>query len=366
DHSIYDYSASQVRQRFQNISATIGFRNTDITGSGISYDPTIAVNSFTNQNKLTEQTAIANVPLEMKLTDQFALKLGLNADITTYSTTGFIPAIKFNNNIYQVAPEVVYSGAVFNLHVGFTPAWDNNETNVLPNIYGELPLAKKKFTIQAGFVGKYDKNTYQNLSAINPYLATFAAERNTKEVEVYGGIKANIAKHFVVSAKAGVVRFNNLPFFINDTATDSKAFLISNESSVHDMRIHGEASYISEEKLTITAGFTTNTYAGFTDNKRAWGTVPFELNASARWQAFKRLLLKSDLVAFAGGPYITKGDATKTSAGGVDLSAGAEFSVVKRVSLWLDVNNILNDKYQRWNNYQVYGINFVGGLLVKF
>jgi hypothetical protein len=366
DHSLYNYSASQVRQRFQNITAKVGFRNKDINGSGINYDPNVQVSYFTNENKLTEQTLVADVPLEKKLTEQFTIKVDLNADITAYSTLNVVPAnIKFNNNIYQVAPEVVYNGSLFNLHVGLTPAWDNNQFNVLPNIYGELPLAKKKFTIQAGFVGKYNKNTYQNLSALNPYLATFTQEQNTKEVEVYGGVKANIARHFVVSAKAGVVRFDNTPFMINDTTADHKSFLISNESSVHDMRIHAEASYIAEDKLTVTAGFTTNTYAGFTNNSRAWGTVPFELTASARWQAVKHLWLKGDFMAFAGGPYLVNG-ATKTLGGGADLSIGAEYSVAKHISLWADLNNVFNDKYQRWYGYEVYGINVVGGLLVKF
>jgi len=366
DHSIYNYSADQVRQQFQNYSAKIGFRNKDDNNWGLNYDPNVQVSYFTNLNKLTEQTLVADVPFEKTLNDKFALKLGFNADITSYSTLNFTPETKFNNNIYQIAPEVVYTGSLFTLHVGLTPAWDNNETNVLPNIYGELPLKNKMFTIQAGFVGKYDKNTYQNLSAINPYLATFTEEKNTKEVQLYGGIKASIDKHFVLSAKAGFVNFNDLALYINDTAADSKAFLISNERSVQDMRIHGEASYISEDKLTITAGFTSNNYAGFKDNKKAWGLNPFELNASLRWQAFKRLLLKSDLVAFTGAPYVTKGNVAKSLSGGADLSAGLEFSVAKRVSLWVDVNNILNNKYQRWNNYEVYGTNFVGGLLVKF
>jgi hypothetical protein len=367
DHSIYNYSASDVRQPFQNYSAKVGFRNTDINNWGINYNPNIQVSYFTNQNKLTEQTLIADVPFEKALNDKFAFKFAFNADVTSYSTVNVIPTnITFDNNIYQVAPEVVYTGSLFTLHVGLTPGWNNGETNVLPNIYGELPIKDKMFTVQAGFVGKYDKNTYQNLSAINPYLEAFTTEQNTKEVELYGGVKANLDKHFIVSAKAGIVTFDNLPFFINDTASDGKSFLISNESNVQDMRIHGEVSYISEEKLTITAGFTQNNYAGFQDNKKAWGTLPFELNGSLRWQAFKTLLLKSDLMAFTGGPYLTKGNVTKSLSGGADLSAGAELSLAKHISLWIDINNILNDKYQRWNGYEVYGINVVGGLLVKF
>ena len=367
DHTIYNYSASDVRQQFQNYSAKIGFKNRDINNWGVNYNPNVQVSYFTNLNKLTEQTLVADVPFEKVLNDQFALKLAFNADVTSYSTLNFSPAnIKFNNNIYQVAPEVVYTGSLFTLHVGLTPAWDNGESNVLPNIYGELPIKNKMFTVQAGFVGKYDKNTYQNLSVINPYLTTFTAEQNTKEVELYGGVKANLDKHFIVSAKAGIVTFDNLPFFINDTATDNKAFLISNERNVQDMRVHGEVSYISEEKLTLTAGFTTNQYAGFKDNKKAWGELPFELNASLRWQALKNLLFKSDLLAFTGAPYLSKGNVAKSSSGGADLSAGAELSLAKHISLWVDINNILNDKYQRWNNYEVYGINVVGGLLVKF
>jgi len=367
DHAIYNYSAGDVRQQFQNYSAKVGFRNTDVNNWGINYNPNVQVSYFTNLNKLTEQTLVADVPFEKTLNDQFVLKLSFNADVTSYTTLNFTPAnIKFNNNIYQVAPEVVYTGSLFSLHVGLTSGWNNGESNVLPNIYGELPLKNKMVTIQAGFVGKYDKNTYQNLSVINPYLATFTAEQNTKEVELYGGVKANLDKHFIVSAKAGIVTFDNLPFFINDTATDNKAFLISNERNVQDMRVHGEVSYISEEKLTITAGFTTNQYAGFKDNKKAWGELPFELNASLRWQALKNLLFKSDLLAFTGAPYLSKGNVAKSSGGGADLSAGAELSLAKHISLWVDINNILNDKYQRWNNYEVYGINVVGGLLVKF
>ena len=47
---------------------------------------------------------------------------------------------------------------------------------------------------------------------------------------------------------------NNLPFFINDTATDKKAFVISNETKCKNFRIHGDISYVSKEKFTVTAG----------------------------------------------------------------------------------------------------------------
>ena len=201
---------------------------------------------------------------------------------------------------------------------------------------------------------------------INPYIRTLSGQLNTKETEYYGGIKATIGSHFNFSAKTGWITYTNLPFFINDTATDSKAFKVSNEAKVNDLRVHGDLSYINQDKFTLTAGLTFNGYTGMTANAKAWNTVPMEFTGSLRWWAFKQVLLKSDFYAFAGGNYITKGNIARTFSAGSDLSGGVEFRVNKMFSAWLDVNNILNNKYERWHNYEVYGLNLLGGVRIGF
>jgi outer membrane receptor protein involved in Fe transport len=77
-------------------------------------------------------------------------------------------------------------------------------------------------------------------------------------------------------------------------------------------------------------------------------------------------MLKSDFKAFTGGPYLLPNNVHKTLSGAADLSAGVEFEINKNFSAWLDVNNIFNNKYQRWNNYQVLGLNVLGGVIYKF
>ncbi|MBL0146222.1 MAG: hypothetical protein IPP48_11045 [Chitinophagaceae bacterium] len=101
-------------------------------------------------------------------------------------------------------------------------------------------------------------------------------------------------------------------------------------------------------------------------NAKAWNTVPMEITGSLRWWAFKQVLLKADLYAFGGGNYLDKGNIAQTFKGGADVSAGLEFRVNKMFSAWLDINNIANQKYQRWHNYEVYGLNVLGGVRVSF
>ena len=236
----------------------------------------------------------------------------------------------------------------------------------LPNVYAEAFIAENVFAFQAGWVGRFTKNSYRNLSAINPYLKTITAQLNTKETEYYGGIKGTLAKHFNFNAKAGYVTYTNLPFFINDTATDGKAFVISNETKVNNFKVHGDVSYINKEKFTVSAGITYNGYVGMKKNAKAWNTIPLEFTSSLRWWAFKQVLLKADFYAYSGSFYLDKGNIAKAFKPGSDLSAGAEFKINKTFSAWMDVNNILNNKYQRWHNYEVYGLNLMGGVRVNF
>jgi outer membrane autotransporter protein len=52
--------------------------------------------------------------------------------------------------------------------------------------------------------------------------------------------------------------------------------------------------------------------------------------------------------------------------GWTDMNLGAEYRFNKALSFWLNVNNLTNSKYYRWNNYRSYGINLLGGVSYSF
>ena len=366
NHSLYTFKKDSVRQQFQDLVLTGGVRNTTSGEYGISYNPNITVINFTNKNKVNESTVIANAPITKTFGDAFMLKIDAKADITSYTTKNLASNIKFSNNVFQIAPSIAISSPRFSINAGIVPTWNNGVFVWLPNVFAEAQVKEKTFLIQAGWIGRYTKNTYRNLTALNPFLTTIPFQKNTNEIEYYGGIKATVGKHFSFNLKGGIVSFNDMPLFINDTATDNKAFNISNEKSVQSLRIHGDLSFINQDKFTLTAGLTFNGYTLLQSNAKAWNTVPMEITSSLRWWAFKQVLLKADLYAFSGGNYLTKGNKAQSFSGGTDISVGAEFKVNNRFSAWIDINNIANQKYQRWHAYEVYGLNVLGGIRVSF
>lgn len=248
NHAVYNYKKDSIRNQYQDITANLGIRNTVIGEFRIKYNPNVTVNNFTLKNKVSESSIIANAPVEKWFGENMAIKVAAKADITTYSRKVNNSNVKLNNNVLQVIPSLAYASPMFTVNAGITPTWDNGSFVWLPNIYAEAQLKEKVFMIQAGWVGNYIKNTFRNLATVNPYILPVLAQKNTKETEIYGGIKATIGKHFSFNAKAGFISYNNLPLYINDTAKDGKDFTVAYEDKANNLRIHGDLSFVSQDK----------------------------------------------------------------------------------------------------------------------
>ena len=55
-----------------------------------------------------------------------------------------------------------------------------------------------------------------------------------------------------------------------------------------------------------------------------------------------------------------------TLKGITDLNIALDYRYNKNTSLFLNFNNLTNNRYQRYFNYQMYGLNMMGGLTLTF
>ena len=60
-----------------------------------------------------------------------------------------------------MAPAVHVKTENFSLTAGVSPAWDNKLFHLLPNIMADIVTNDKSFTLQVGWIGYYDKGSYQ-------------------------------------------------------------------------------------------------------------------------------------------------------------------------------------------------------------
>ncbi len=356
------FTKDNLRQRFTTLSALVGFRNKEANEYGVAYDPTLNINIFSDNRSGTETNFKLNAPISKTFGKAFGFNVGLTADVTTFKP-GKGDAIK--NNLYYLTPSAVLKTTNLSLNFGFTPAWDNSLFSLLPNFTAEAKMKDEQFVLLAGWVGYFEKNDYRTLAAINPFIQQPNQLRNTRIREQYAGFKGSVASHFTYNARVSTLTLNNAALFVNDSS-DGKSFVTLYESRMKALRLHGEVGYTVQEKFSLLAGATINQFSGLAENERAWGLIPLEITGALRWQVLKGVHLKGDIFFWDGPRYKKlKGTSGKLDPA-IDLNAGIEYKVMPKWSVWLQFNNILNNRYQRWNQYDVLGFNVMGGIVYSF
>ena len=362
------FSADQLKQTFSTVNANISLRNTVATEFGLLYHPNFKTSYFTDNHnpKGNEVNTVLNLPLEKLIGKEFAFDLGVTADLTHYNLPSANSAQ--NNNIYYVNPAFLVKTQNLYLHAGVTPSWDNKIFHLLPNFLADISTSDQKFTVQAGWIGYYDKGSYQRFESINPWLEQPDSLENTRMQEIYGGFKGSVGSHFAYAAKVGILTYKNMPLFQNDyrNADAGKDFVIQYATSMQAAQFHGEVSYLQGDVLEVTGSINGLQFHDLKGTAQPWGLVPVEFNAHFKWQAFKDFWAKADLYTFQGAEYLATNGSSQRGDRGTDLNAGVEFRITHQLNLWFQMNNIFNNKYQRWNQYQVYGFNVLGGIVFSF
>lgn len=365
DTSMFSFTKESLLQRFNNAGIEVGLRNKMNNAFNITYSPKISVHYFTDNRLNKEYNAILTAPLRKQFGEKVAIDLGITADIakSTVLLTG--PGTNsFNNNLFYVSPSVQFNSGTFKLNVGVRPSWDNGVFANLPNITAEVKIPQTPIVAEAGWVGSFTKNGFRTLSDYNPWIAFNLNLRNTKISEQYAGIKGSAGNHFTYRARLSFQKVNNLAVFPNRPA-DGKSFNILYEPDMNILQLHGEIGYTLQEKLSVLAGTTIRTFSSM-QTYDAWGLLPFELTGSLKWKILKDLQLKADVFLWHLSKYRDVNGFTARLKPAADLNIGAEFSVMPKLNLWIQLNNVLNNKYQRWNQYEVLGLNVLGGVVYSF
>ncbi|HRE50511.1 MAG TPA: hypothetical protein PK339_03760 [Flavitalea sp.] len=361
------FTKDQLRQRFQTIEGRADFRNTVPSSFGLTYRPSVRASIFSDNHnpRVTEANSVVNLPVQKELGRTAALNLALNADLTNYRNNDGSGKKTQNNNVFTISPSVIIKSSTLFLQAGVIPSWDNGEFHLLPNAMADITTNDQRFTLQLGWIGYYNKGSYQRFASINPWLARPDSLLNTRVQEGYVGFKGSMGDHFSYSAKVGYQLHKNIPLFVNDTV-DGKTFAVIYEPKLNILQMHAEAEYRVGEKFSAKGIFNLNNFIKIEQEAKAWGMIPLELGASLRWQVLNDLWFRSELWTWNAPGYRTKNGEAFKGDGAFDLNVGAEFRVAKGFNIWFQMNNILNNKYERWNQYEVYGFQVLGGIVYSF
>ena len=327
--------------------------------------------------------------------DKFKFMLKTTLDINNYTSDRIEPfdfmvvdiqqpptlPVRDNNAILEFAPQINAVVGRLRANIGIGVAFDIDNTTAIrffPRGFAKYSLFNDLFTVYAGVDGGLERNSYHSLFKKNPFIRSQVTLRNTyNRAGLYTGIRGSITKELSFNTRLSTRSFSELPLFVNlDTlfSVENRFDVIYAKGSRTD--ITGELTYQQSEKLRVFTGLELTTYH-LDGQEKAWHLPSRKINVGASFNMRDKFIITADIYsegkryaqtydAIDGVDANEDGISIRTLKGYVDGNLKFEYNYTKRVSAFLQFNNISGGKYQRWNNYPVQRLMIMGGLSYSF
>lgn len=365
NHDSFEYARNAVKQVFTGADIKVFGENTEANRWNIWYKPSVGFSMYSDKYNAKERTFSFDVPARIAIDSMLSFGLGVEGNFTQLKTD----ASDRGNNLIKVNPALDIRFPATNIHLGLSPAWGmDNTAYLLPDLSINSRFFNSGLTLVAGWKGNLIQNTYKQLSTKNPFLNNTYDLKQTKSDQVYGGFESALGKHVSFGGTVSWRQWKDLAEFINDYSGpgDGKRFDVVYDRNVQAVSLDAFIRYQVGNVFGLSAsGAWYNFYHRETFSK-VYHEPMLRLGGSMYVHPVDKLHINVNL-DFWDGSYarLENGDNYKLSAY-IDLSANAEYNIIPRLSLFLQLNNILGNKYERWYQYEAYGFNIMGGLRFKF
>jgi len=271
-----------------------------------------------------------------------------------------IPSYRFLFDEYQVtfgAKTDFYSDTVTHL-------------TIYPTVDASVQLVPDRLAALAGITGGLKNYNFNTLRLINPFISSLTGVVTSNErFGIYAAIKGNIAQRVDLEARFETKIIDNMPLFVNDTIRKSyqrRFDVITDDINLLKLlfsaRYNGDAFHISVQANWNKYSPNAELYAW--NSPEVEGQLEAGVSLNKQWSISTEIFSWGD--SYAKTWNLNKQPVAKKLKGATDLNFGINYHPINRFNVFLNLNNILNTNYERWNLYPSFGFNAMAGVSFSF
>jgi hypothetical protein len=360
DQDLFNFSERDVRQRYQFFGFKSSLQSKDINESkGLKYLANFDFYGAANENDARENRF--NISSDLRY-DQFGLGVGLDL-------ARFTDSLSAENNLFYFEPSYKFEQYGIRFDVGFNIYQEFgaiSATHLYPSIEARYHLTDIDAEAFVGLDGKVRKNSFRDFYKANPFLSEQQIIENTNEkLHVYIGIKGRIDVKNAYLFSFDHYNLANEAYFVSDTTVERSFKIIYDGNNASQSNFNIDFSHQSNNKLRLLAGFTYSLFN--TDTVReAYHRPNSTLRLGADYNIANKFLLEAQLYSYSGMKAPDSKGNLVDLEGGVDLNLGIDYRYSKIISVYLNLNNVLNYKREQYLNYSGYGFQAMLGASFRF
>lgn len=281
--------------------------------------------------------------------------------------------------VFSLSPYYAIERESFDLRLGFKTYFSiaqGRGFSVMPDIHFDWRFAPEFAALYAGFTGDYKINTLSSIARENLYIKQGVQVKDTyTPLEVFVGVKVKPFNGLLFDAYVDYQNINNQYFFENERTTssidgypnvDNPTYLNVFRpmySKANLFKVGGRINYTYYEKFNVQVNGAYNNWS-VADYDYAWYKPSWELGFSTSVKALPSLNLYAN-ANILGGRYAPMNEPTKLDPI-IDINLGADYILFDWMTVFLKINNLINNKAHIWYGYEAQGFNVMAGVVFDF
>lgn len=376
--TLQELSETPGTETFWHLNAFGGLQSLPLT-SDINYSAKLNYHFFQNKFGIKENRIHLTGKVIMPFHEN---NIGLNVQLHQIKyTTDKAPLFNFWDyySVIMLNPFYVIEQTNLKLRMGLKAAFSmkhGRSFSPAADIAAEWNVFPHWMTLYGGISGDYEINNMDRIFSENCFLFSDTRIKDTyTPFHSYGGIKIKPAKNFLVDFFADY-QFTDQQFFyvnkeyVTEELNAPDSVLFTNRfnvvySDAYHFKIGGRAAY-NDEKNRFNMEFRT-TYNLWDTKETAlpWLQPTWETDLRANLGITSNITT-SLYFFYKTGRYAQLGNRSVKMDNIMDVNLGISYIVSKSLSVYLHLNNLLNNKYQYFYGYDVQGFNLMTGVAFSF
>lgn len=345
-----------------------------------------------------ENRAIFNTGFEFPVNDEvFNAKVKVDYVGGTFekadvSSTTNDNGISYGNLQVGVNPSLKMLRDDLSLNLGVNLVYgmdlENSESNfyIYPAVTASYRLLDESVIAYGGVTGELKQNSYYDFVEGNPFVSpTLTVAPTDSQYNAYVGFKGQLLPNLSYNVKGSYSAENNKPLYVlnprNDFRSDEKGYYYGNSfdlfyDDIKTLGIFGELNVDVNRNFTLGVNAEVYDYNTETGNP-AWNlpnlkaSLFMDYQIGEKWYAGANLFYVGERDDFSSNviqnALPSDFPATQITLDGFfDANAHIGYRYTDQWSFFIKGANLSNNDYQRWANFQVQGIQVLGGATYKF
>ncbi len=362
DHSLFDFSPSQLAQYFNSFQLNTTYDLVTGETANLQVTPKVKLGYLSASRATNELTVGLDVPIVLRKSQ--TLKLAVEPGLQT-SRLRVGERTVSAASLIQLPIRSTYVKDKLALKLGLVPALLGGDKVLLPELTVSHGVGDDGLRLFAGIENRVAFNNYAGLYLINPFLAAPDSMTIGRTRDLHMGVDYQNGKGFQVVFKAAWLHMKDQALFVN-WGVSGKDFRALIESKLSALSFATDLTYTFSSDLVLGADFRIYSFLEQVSHGAMYGWLPAEGTLKADWKPLKGLTTTLRVKGWSGPTARSISGQDFKINGAIDINMGAEYAINKSWAVWLDLNNIANSQYQRWNQYQVIGFNAIAGVRYAF